>query len=202
MSAGITFSEVMMGGFSFGETDPVAGARAGIASKQRLILHARVTIPRMDLFLLDPLHAGTLDGRISVEPLGRDLLAAGVFSLFVPTGTPELKQIAYRLAFDADGRSYCLAGLKEVRRGSIFRGWSDTTTLYCRLHADGAETGAVLGAGVLRLTPWAFARQLSTFRGVNSPSLIDGTRALAGFATFFGRELVDSYLIALSPRRR
>jgi hypothetical protein len=185
----------MAGGFALGETDPARGNAAGTAAGTRLALRLSLTIPDIDRFVSDPSHSGTLEGTVTFGPLGTDLRAsAGLFQLFAPTDDPSLKLMNYRVTFEHDGRRFCLDGSKQVRRGSPLGGWTATTTLLCRLYSGNEPAGPVIGAGVLRLSPAQFAGQLLSFRAVNGRAIGSKTRALAGFFTFFARELIDTYV--------
>jgi len=193
--AGVTFRETMSGGFALGETAPAAGERAGRTAGTQLVLRASLLIPRVKDFVADAAHRGMLDGSVSFGPLGTDLRASsGFFQLFTATDDPALKLMQYRMTFCRGAETYCLDGAKHVRRGSPLRGWSDTTTLSCRLHSGADESGPVVGAGILRLTPASFARQLISFRSVNGGTTGTQVGALVAFFNFFARELLDSYL--------
>ena len=191
MRAGLTFSEVMAGKFSLDATDPERGASS---ATDRLVLRATLTIPGMDAFVRDPAHEGTLEGSVTFPRLGTALpLQGGRFNLFAPSGDPNLKLMVYRGTVVSGGRLYTLHGEKHVRRGSMLRGWPDTTTLRCRLHEGGDAEGPVAGAGILRIGIGGFARQLLSFRTVNGSSTRARTGAMLGFLSFFTRELLDSY---------
>jgi len=191
MTAGLTFSEVMAGKFSLEASEPERGASS---ATDRLILRATLTIPSIEAFVRDPAHQGTLDGSVTFPALGTELpLQAGRFHLFAPTLDPNLKLMVYRGRIVSGGRPYTLHGEKHVRRGSMLRGWPDTTTLRCRLHAGDDTDAPVAGAGILRISMGGFARQLLSFRTVNGSSARARTGAMLGFLSFFTRELLDSY---------
>lgn len=185
----------MAGPFALGAGDPEAGAHAGAAAGHRLILQARVVIDDVGRFVDDPRHQGGLESVVSFAPLGTGLAAhGGHVRLFTPTADPDLKRMEYRALFTCEGRTYCLDGAKEVRRGSVLRGWAATTTLPCRLHDGDDERGAAVGAGVLHLTPLAFLVQLASFRTLHAATLTAGLQARARFLRFFAGELIDSYV--------
>ena len=191
MPAGLTFSEVMAGKFSLDASEPERGASS---ATDRLVLRATLTIPSMEAFVRDPEHRGTLDGSVTFPGLGTALpLQDGRFNLFAPSPDPDLKLMVYRGTVVSAGRLYTFHGEKHVRRGSMLRGWPDTTTLRCRLHAGSDTEGAVAGAGILRISVGGFARQLLSFRTVNGSSARARTGAMFGFLSFFTRELLDSY---------
>ena len=193
--AGLTFRETMTGGFALGESDPEHGARAGARDGTPLVLRVSLSIFSVKAFVADGEHTGVLDGSVSFTPIGVDLPASsGFFKLFTPTGDRSLKLMEYGMTFARGSDVYCLYGAKQVRRGSPLRGWRDTTTLPCRLHAGPDQAGPVVGAGIVRISPAGFASQLLSFRTVNGATLAAKARALAGFLAFFAGELADSYL--------
>ena len=195
-ASGIRFHEVMSGGFAQGALDPARGERAGARAGTRLELRVTADIQDVGRFVQDPEHAGRLHGTVTFAPIGADRAAAeGRFRLFAPAADPNLKLMAYRVSFRARDAHYCLDGAKHVGRHSVLGAWADTTTLWCRLHAGGDTTGPVTAAGVLHLTPLAFARQLASFRTPGAARVGGSVRALAGFFSFFSRELLDTYVV-------
>jgi hypothetical protein len=193
-AGGVCFRELMVGGFVMGETDPVAGEREGLRSRSFLSMHAWASIPDVARFVQDPDHAGQLTGTVSFAPLATNAnTTQGEFKLFVPVQQPPGKEMVYRMCFRAEGKNFCLHGVKSVLRRSVIHSWKDTTTLFCRLHEGTAETETVVGAGTLHLSMLQFAKQLTSFRTLNAPSLAQKGRALAEFGNFFARELIDTY---------
>ena len=187
------FRERMAGGFALGETDPRRGERKGIESNTRFDLHATAAIPDLRHFLAGPQHTGVLTGVVHFGPLGDLEIHSGVIRLFHRTEKSNLKTMEYCFAFRHGPRAYYLAGQKEIRRRRLLHSWSETTTLLCRLYEASDSQGAVVGAGVLHLTPWEFLKQLSTFQVTNAPSALAKAGALLRFVRFFAAELLDSY---------
>jgi cholesterol oxidase len=113
------------------------------------------------------------------------------------------RQMLYRLPFtDAAGHPLTLNGFKVIRDDVGLDLWSDTTTLYTRIYAGhvGLGLGAdlmtepdarIVGAGILRIYPLDFLRQLTTFRA--DPAGLVGLAGLARFARFFLGELWRVY---------
>ncbi len=197
---GITFSETMKGGFSLGVTDPESGARAGHEAKTELAMHATVTVRDLDRFIEDPQHSGSLIGRVDFPPLGVGIpTGEGVFRLFSPAATPRTKRMVYELPFSHGGKSYYLAGYKEVRDDPGFDLWKDTTTLFTRLHEGSDASGPVVGAGVLSLGVADFTRVMAGIRAIDADSAAEGARLLGKFGQFFAGELWKSYAAA-APR--
>lgn len=84
-------------------------------------------------------------------------------------------------------------GFKTVRDDPGLDLWRDTSTLYITLlrgHVPPGGTGEVLGAGMLRILPLDFARQMTTFRASGQGPL----RAMAQFGGHFATALKDAYL--------
>jgi hypothetical protein len=199
-TVGISFRETMAGGFALGATDPEAGRRQGERAGTELAMHATVSIADLDRFLEDPAHAGSLSGTIDFPPFGTGIPApSGLFNLFRPGDAPGLKLMVYELDFTHEGRTYRLAGRKNVRDDPGLDLWADTTTLFTRLHA-GADTSApVAGAGTLGLGVSDFIRMLGTVRVENAATATQRAAALTRFGRFFLGELWDSYAAHL-PR--
>jgi predicted acylesterase/phospholipase RssA len=196
---GVSFREVMAGPFVLGEIDPRAGAVSAGKTGTQLTMHATVTVHDVDRFIADPRHQGELAGDIDFPPFGTGIPAStGVFNLFAPSDQPGLKYMVYELGFKHGGKSYYLAGKKEVRDDRGLDLLSDTTTLYTRLHEGTDATGPVAGAGVLRLNMGDFAKLMSTIRPVGAKTVAEGTKAVLTFGRFFAGQLFDTYGSAIS----
>jgi cholesterol oxidase len=193
----------MRGPFALGETEPASGERAGRRAATELALHARLAIPDAKQFVRDPQHAGLLDGWVAFGPLGGDLpVRSGAFQLFTRNSGSASKLMVYRAIVERGADAYCLDGAKHVGKRGIVHSWQETTTLHCRLHAGRTPSGPVVGAGILRLSPAAFASQLLSFGTVDGRGVMDRASALARFFLFFSRELIDSYVLPRAARRR
>jgi predicted acylesterase/phospholipase RssA len=191
---GLRFREAMTGGFALGETDPRAGEDRGRRAGTGLTLHGAVVIRNLDEFVADPDHRGELVGHVTFPPLGRRLPAkTGVFNLFSPAGRPDTKWMVYELGFEAQGKSYYLAGKKEVRDEPGFDLWKDTTTLFARLHEGDGPAGPVVGAGVLRLGAAELIKLVSSMTATNADSARHHAEAVLKFGRFFLGELWESY---------
>jgi cholesterol oxidase len=193
-TGGITFDESMRGPFVLGATDPIDGAERGKDERSTLIMRATITIPDLGAFREDRDHNGTITGEVDFPPIGMHMKAnRGVFRLFSTATTPRTKYMVYELAFEQGGKSYYLAGKKEVRDDPGIDVWSDTTTLYSRLHQGTDSTGPVIGAGILRLGVGDLAHLLSTMRPVGTHSATSGAKAVLDFGKFFAGELWQTY---------
>lgn len=191
---GLRFREAMAGGFALGETEPQVGEHRGRRAGTELVLRGAVVIRNLDDFVADPDHRGELVGHVTFPPLGRKLPAKnGVFNLFSPAGQPETKWMVYELGFEAQGKSYYLAGKKEVRDEPGFDLWKDTTTLFTRLHEGENAAGPVVGAGVLHLGPAELLKLVSSMTASNAGSATRQAEAIFQFGRFFLGELWESY---------
>lgn len=174
----VRFTEEMKGHVSFGERDHERGAREGRDTGTRLMFHLTIEVGDLDRFEADDRREAVAHGWVRCEALGGRLpVERGAFNLFVVDDEPGRKRMLYRLFFrDGVGHPLTLAGFKVVRERSGSHIWRDTSTLYTRVlrgHVEeGDEPGAeVVASGILRLRPWDFARQLTTFRaGATSPA--------------------------------
>ena len=192
---GISFREQMSGGFAMDESDPAEGQRKGKAAGQALTLHAAVEIDDLRRFETDPDHTGRLAGTIDFAPLGVQIPGKnGVFNLFSPTDQPGLKLMVYELGFESGGKEYYFAGAKQVHKDTGFDLWTDTTTLFSRLHLGKDKSGPVVGAGILTLGVGDLVKLTSTIRVTNARNAAESLQAIGEFSHFFLGELADTYL--------
>lgn len=212
-SRDVRFTEQMKGWVTLGEVDPVLGAQKARQARHRLMFQLTVTAPRIDTFVDDDDHEGTATGFVRSDLLGGELPVEQAWvNLFVPAaGTVHrpapggrggrVREMRYRLWIrDSAGNPVTLAGRKHVHNDKGNDVWSDTSTLYTQLlrgHVPPGGTATVIGAGVLRILPLDFARQLTTFRAEGGRPV----RALAQFGVFFGREVWQTYRPHLPSRR-
>jgi len=191
---GLTFDETMTGGFALDETDPERGQEVGEAQNTTLALHASVFIEDVSAFADDPEHPGRLTGSVEHPAFGGTVHATdGTFKLFSPGDEPGLKLMVYELAFEHEGQPYYLAGKKKVRDDPGFDLWSDTTTLYTRLHEGRDTSGPVVGAGILRLGVDELVALVSTMRVPHAFAVDKKAEALSTFGRLFLGELWDTY---------
>jgi hypothetical protein len=192
---GVTFREVMSGGFALGATDPAEGETRGRVEGSELSMHAAVVIDDIDRFISETQHPGGLSGTIDFTPFGAGIAApTGVFSLFRPSDDPKLKLMVYELGFQHGGKSYYLAGQKHVREDPITDLWKATTTLYTHLHEGTDKTGPVVGAGILTLGVKELIQLVSTLQATGDAPFAERSEALAKFGRFFLGELWDTYV--------
>jgi hypothetical protein len=179
----------MRGPFALGETDPARGAIAGRRARTSLSLRVDVGIDDVSAFAAEPTHTARLGGDVSFAPLSAHMPAStGVVRLFAPRDEQtSLRVMYYGLPLKHDGRELFVAGVKHVDGRSLFHLWSETTTLYTRLHDGSDEHARIIGAGVLRLTPLALLRTLPTMRPTHPAGLTQ-------FGEFFVGQLWQSYV--------
>jgi cholesterol oxidase len=165
---GVAFTEKMKGYVGFGESDPARGAQAGEQAETRCMFELTISVDDLGRFEADAEHPGRAEGVVRCDALGGERpVLRGWFNLFV--GGRD-KRMLYRLHLsDGEDHPVTLTGHKVVAddRG-IDSVWADTSTLYTRLLAghvlaDEDAAAEVLAAGVLRIKPLDFARQLTTF---------------------------------------
>jgi len=194
-TVGLSFDEVMQGGFAMGSTDPLAGEKQGNAQGSKLIMRAAIAIDDLDRFFQDPEHQGTLSGTIDFAPLGKGLHSnKGVFKLFSPGAAPGERWMVYELGFSFNDKPYYLAGKKIIPKESGTGILPETTTLYTTLHAGSDTTGAVVAAGTLHLGPKELSDLLKTIHASNTTSTFESVQAVAKFLKFFLGEVWHSFL--------
>lgn len=192
---GLRFDETMSGAMMRGESDYREGEMKGRMAGEFLAMHATVTIDDMQAFITDPDHLGNLQGSIDYPPFGTAIRCeAGRFNLFSPTDDPRMKLMIYELGFRHEGRDYYLAGRKKVKDDPGFDLWSDTTTLFTRLHEGRDAQGAVVAAGILSLGMTDLARLVASMQVLGSDGVAGKVETLGRFGRFFMGELWDSYV--------
>lgn len=196
---GIRFDEIMAGGLTLGEGDCREGAKQGKRSGTIMAMHATVTIDNMEQFIRDASHLGELTGTIDYPPFGSAIPCRhGKFNLFSPTDDPLMKVMVYELGFEHQGTAYYVAGHKEVRDDPGFDLWSDTTTLYTKLHQGSDDSGPVVGAGVLTLGVTELMKLVASMKVTHADGVTDKAQTLASFGHFFMGELWDTYVSKLA----
>ncbi|HVL26147.1 MAG TPA: patatin-like phospholipase family protein [Thermomicrobiales bacterium] len=197
--AGLMFRETLSGMIVLGQDDPRAiAARGGEASP--LTLNLAVVIRDLDHFLDEPGHSAELYGHISLEPHGTDVPChRGRFTLFAPTDHADERRMVYELGYVHDGLEYYLVGEKVLHDDPGPDLWSDTTTLFTRLHAGRDRSGPVIGAGVVRLDAGELLRLVRSMHVTNAGSTAGKARALARFGSLFLGQLWSTYGAVAAP---
>ncbi|KAA0017062.1 hypothetical protein [Antrihabitans cavernicola] len=183
MSAGLRFREVMTGQVTMGEKDPWVGYRSPASAA--VTFTARITIEDIGTFLADPDHAAALSADLDVPRLGGRIASrGGVFGVFTPTDDARTTHIRYELPITIDDRPHWLHGVKVVTVAAPWRLWPATTTLLTFIHEGVDDSGAIVGAGVLKMGAGKLIRSVTTLRG-----------AVAQYLSFFAGGLISTYLL-------
>jgi len=192
---GLSFREVMTGLVTMGATDPVTGYCDDAAVAMRL--HATVAIPNLPAFFTDPIHKGRWRASGSIPVLGGPICGGddGDFGLFRRAIHAEkgVRELVYDTEIAVGGHRYRMRGRKFVEPSPPWRVWQATTTLYVQLFPVSGGHQPV-AAGVLRLSLFAFIRQLLSMRVTGDFWLGDKFRYLLSFYRFFVSSLVNTYI--------
>ena len=201
---GLLFTERMSGSWSPTDTPDVGDIaqyeRASDEGEEaRSTLTFELTLSTDDLRatladLARPMRAvGTVEApALCDDPL---MVEGGTFQLLVADDDADatVSHMWYRLPLRAvDGRRFHFAGFKVVAPGDVTDMWKATTSLFVTLRRDGPE-GAVVGRGVLRITPRDFATQLRTVTVTGPSSERERLELEARFGRAFARRLYESY---------
>jgi hypothetical protein len=193
---GLRFGEVMAGMITMGSTDPVEGYQNDAAVAMEL--RAKVTLPNLPAFIKDPNHRGRWYAGGSIPVLGGEVMGTGNgdFALFRRAIRKDkgVRELVYDSPISVGGRLYWMRGRKYVEPSPPWRVWPATTTLYVQFFALNGGTGEPVAAGVLRLTLWAFIRQLLSMRIIGDFWWFDKCRHLFSFYRFFVSSLVNTYI--------
>jgi cholesterol oxidase len=207
---GVRFTERMAGWVGAaseggrGDTAPAgaedasrAGAERGRADGTLCEFVLTIEIDDLPALLADPSTPGRLSGTVIAPVLSphRLRVADGSFRLVQEDPTHvDTWNMRYLLDLVAeDGRRFAFEGHKVLNdRSFALDAWNDTTTLYVTVREGGPE-GGVVAAGVLRIAPGDFARQLTTMRITGVERALDQARWLARFGRTFARSLLKVY---------
>jgi cholesterol oxidase len=118
----------------------------------------------------------------------------GEFNLFVlDPEEPGTRRMWYKMHLSSEeGKTYYFEGYKLARDDPGIDLWSDTTTLYIRLH-EGDSSGVAAGQGILKIRPRDFMRQMTTMQVKNARNATHALAANARFGRFFAGALFDTY---------
>jgi cholesterol oxidase len=201
----VRFTEQMKGFVKLDAGDPREAYEDARILDEKFMFELTIETADIDAFVSDPAHAGTASGYVEADVLGgRVPVERGWFNLFVQPENAAERRMIYRLWLTVDsGAPFTLLGFKDVHDDPGFDLWDDTTTLYVQLlsghvpppgsgelgHVHPADDPTVAGAGVLRIKPLDFAKQLTTFR-TTGPG---GAEAVSAFGRLFLGQLWDAY---------
>ena len=199
---GVRFTERMagwVGAATEGDTESAArvGAERGRADGTPCEFVLTIEIADLPALLADPSTPGRLSGTVIAPALSRHRLRVedGSFRLVQEDPTHvDTWNMRYLLDLVADdGGRFAFEGHKVLNdRSFALDAWNDTTTLYVTVRQGGAD-GEVVAAGVLRIAPGDFARQLTTMRITGVEGAVDQARWLARFGRTFARSLLKVY---------
>ena len=187
---GVRFTERMTGWAGASDDgDPERGAAQGEVDGSRIEFVLTIHVDDLPSMLADPATPGRVSGTVVAPVLSprRLRVVDGSFRLAQedPTRVDTWHMLyAMRLVAD-DGRRFTFDGHKVLHDRFGLDVWSDTTTLYVTIRDD---LGHPVAAGVMRITPGDFARQLTTLRVTG----VDGRVERIVWAARFGRRFVRS----------
>jgi hypothetical protein len=202
--AGVRWSETFTGRLAFGQTDFNQAMRP--ARGEPVTAGLTVLIGDLQRFLAaqadggirdtEALPAAVTEGYVRCDGFNGELtVRSGTFQAFVPAGQSEPRDALHlRMRYDLEllgpgGRDYVMQAFKLVENDPGYDSWSDTTTLFARIrHGD-----EPVATGVLHISPLAFMRQLTTFRGTG-PTLAARLRAVTRYQRYFATCMARTYL--------
>jgi hypothetical protein len=200
----VRFTEEMAGHVRVGAVDPEA-VRERQPDDVPCMFHLTIETGDLDEFIAQPEHSATAIGYVESAVFGgRRPVERGLFNLFVDQRDPTDKRMLYELWFtDDQGRARTLLGHKVITDHPGLDLWPDTTTLYTTI-LDGhverrdRDSATIVAAGILRIEPLMFARQLTTFRA-SGGTVAARAGAMARFGRLFTGALWDVYLTSPTP---
>jgi cholesterol oxidase len=199
MPTSFQFTEDMKGFITFGTTNYEDGYERGKQDGCGLKFHLTIRTENVEEFLKLPAHEAQATGYVDCDQLGGKYpVERGVFNLFVDGEDLDRKSMKYRLFFhDEAGQPVTLSGFKRVQARAGAEVWRDTTTLYTNLfrgHVTEQQEAAapILAAGILRLEPADFLKELTTLRAYG-PNVAARAKAAEEFGRFFLGSLWDVY---------
>jgi predicted acylesterase/phospholipase RssA len=195
----VRFTEEMAGDVRLGASDPLVVRQLG-GDNVPCMFHLTIETGDLDTFIAQPEHAATAVGWVESAVFGgRRPVERGRFNLFVDQADPNDKRMLYELWFTDDhGRPRTLLGHKVITDHPGLDLWPDTTTLYTTIveghvERDQLGTAPVVAAGILRIRPAMFARQLTTFRASGGTATARAA-AMGRFGRIFTGALWDVYV--------
>ncbi|MGH9232850.1 MAG: alpha/beta fold hydrolase [Acidimicrobiales bacterium] len=192
---GVRFTERMAGWAGTAtDGDAVRGAARGEADGTRIEFVLTIDIDDLPSMLDDASTPGRLSGTVTAPAVSprRMRVVDGSFRLAQedPTHVDTWHMTyAMRLVAD-DGHHFDFAGHKVLHDRFGLDLWSDTTTLYVTISDD---DGRPVAAGIMRIAPGDFARQLTTMRVTGVDGRLEQARWLARFGRRFVRSLDQVY---------
>lgn len=210
MKAALTFTETLQGHLSFGEHDPQRGASRGAQEGNKIFCHLEVNVGDGERFHLPPQPDNAISGWVYSSALGQRLpIARGSLRFFVEDKSVTTDVVTYQLRYllllyDDLGHPLTVVGVKTVGGNHLGRMWRDATTVRIHLYkgdrfadvagVSDAHLGQVRGletlaAGVISVRPFAFLKQLTTFRAADY-------RSVLRFCSLFMKRLLGAYSLS------
>ncbi|MEE9451788.1 MAG: GMC oxidoreductase [Gammaproteobacteria bacterium] len=175
LKPGIQFTETMIGFFASSERYET-GFKLGEVENSSFKFTLTVTSNDVEAMLKDPNHQAAIHGTVIAPSLSSDPLnvTEGVFNLLVKDpSAPETSQMKYLFKMTAEnGDTYYLQGHKVLHNDPELDSWSDTTTLYITITTDPKQSDAVIGRGILKITPENFMIQLQTIKVLQAKNTV------------------------------
>ena len=191
---GLRFRTSMSGDFALGATDPIEGRKKGKRDNTEFSIRATIDIRDIVRWTQAPERAERLTGRVGFTPFGTDIMGyGGTFRVLSPSEDPAMASIGYELAFDHEGKTYCISGRKTLKDDPGFDLMVDMTRLYATLHEGPTRSGQIIGAGVLRFSLGQLSDMVRTFTVTHASCPKDKAVALGLFGRLFLGELWDRY---------
>jgi cholesterol oxidase len=174
--------------------DAVRGAAQGEADGSRIEFVLTIDIDDLPAMLDDAATPARLSGTVVAPVLSprRLRVVDGTFRLAQPDPTHvDTWHMRYSMRLVADdGRHFAFEGHKVLHDRFGFDLWSDTTTLYVTISDDAGRPAA---AGVMRIAPGDFARQMTTARVHGVEGRVERARWLGRFLHRFARTMGATY---------
>lgn len=202
---GLRFSETMKGRFAFGADVRPQGV--GEPGSEPITLHLAVRIDGIGHFVTDPHHVATVGGWVDAPSLGgRCEVDAGTLNLLPVDEDPSDARMLYSLDLsDPVGHAFHLVGVKHLHNDRGWDFWKDSTTLEITLWSGRSDDTdgepARIGAGIARISPLGFLRQVASLR-TQARSVPEGAEALLRFGQMFFGRLFDVFgqaVVSSSP---
>jgi len=191
---GLRFTETMKGDFT---------PRGHVPGPMSFTL--TVMSEDLDEMLSQSAHEAAMIGTLACPALSPEpmTISEGRFNLFVvDQNNVDTRNMVYRMTLNAvDGQEYFFHGVKIIKKGNLLDIWPQTTTLYVTVSQSEALDAAVLGEGVLHISPRDFATQLGTIDVTNAAGNVARLDAIARFGGFFAGVLYDTYGGVIAPRK-
>ncbi|MHB8574651.1 MAG: hypothetical protein ACYDCQ_04905 [Dehalococcoidia bacterium] len=197
---GFTFTETMGGHVAPGEQEYAPAEKLGKKLGEKLRFKVTITMDDLDAFLADNAHAAGLSGTVEAKRFGGKVpIDSGGFNLFVEDASGR-KQMRYTMTFrDTAGQAYRLDGFKDVHNDPGLDMWSDTTTLFTKVHRVDEAGEHVAATGILHIRALDLIPQVRSMKALNARNPAESAAALAKFGRFFFDRLWDEYRSSLKP---